>query len=418
MRQEYMPEIHQAMVIAQVGQLVSNESSLLRRARLLARAAAVLGTGHAAVLRYDPSAAALFPLAVIDPNKALPPDPFSISASGGLAGGGHTTTSLPRVRVQTEGLALLAAAHQQPILVQDFAVEARFRPAQAAPDAFVLGISPASICCIPCRERGRVVGVIVVAQPAPARGFTVQTVELLNSLAALVALTLATEERNEDAAALRFQFASAQEGDRRRLHTALLSGPIKEIAAVMQSVEQADPLFDHQPAEVRNQVRALHTRLARIMQELRGLFFEEHPVILEEDGLCSALQFLVDDTMRTDSLQVTLTCDIPSRLPLPVERAAYVIVREGMMNALLHGHATHVQVLARHNGSHLHLIIHDDGVGFDSHEVQSRYVTGQAGGLLHIYLRTQQLGGKVAIDSRPGQGTVVDIILPLSPTHR
>jgi len=61
----------------------------------------------------------------------------------------------------------------------------------------------------------------------------------------------------------------------------------------------------------------------------------------------------------------------------------------------------------------VHLVVHDDGVGFDVGAARRRALSGESLGLLGLEERVELAGGRVAIESAPGRGTTVRVSVPL-----
>jgi signal transduction histidine kinase len=97
------------------------------------------------------------------------------------------------------------------------------------------------------------------------------------------------------------------------------------------------------------------------------------------------------------------------RLPASVETALFRVVQEAMTNVVRHAHATHVDVLAERDGERILVMVEDDGVGFDTAEVQD----GEHFGLLGLRERADALGGALTLESTPGTGTTVVVEVPI-----
>lgn len=89
--------------------------------------------------------------------------------------------------------------------------------------------------------------------------------------------------------------------------------------------------------------------------------------------------------------------------------AAYRILNEALTNITRHAAASAVDVRLATDGSHLTLVVRDDGRGITKEEQSGP----QALGLLGIRERARQLGGRVAVVGEHGRGTVVTLVLPL-----
>jgi signal transduction histidine kinase len=104
-------------------------------------------------------------------------------------------------------------------------------------------------------------------------------------------------------------------------------------------------------------------------------------------------------------VKARLLADKMLHLPGPVEEALYHITQEALNNALKHAGATSVSVQIQTYDHQLQLEINDNGVGFDL-----SVAIGKGGmGLVSMRERVDQLGGALAIDSVPGEGTTIKV---------
>jgi signal transduction histidine kinase len=99
---------------------------------------------------------------------------------------------------------------------------------------------------------------------------------------------------------------------------------------------------------------------------------------------------------------------IEARLPPQVEVAAFYIVSEALTNAAKHADASVAQVNVRQYDGQLHLSVRDDGDG------GADPVKGT--GLIGLTDRVQALGGTIVIHSPAGEGTTLDVDLPVAHT--
>ena len=91
-----------------------------------------------------------------------------------------------------------------------------------------------------------------------------------------------------------------------------------------------------------------------------------------------------------------------------MENVIYRIVQEGLSNARNHSKSKKIRVSLKQRGDRLRIEIRDWGVGFDPKLVQEDHF-----GLEGIRERARLLGGKCSIKSKPGEGTVIMVELPL-----
>ena len=108
---------------------------------------------------------------------------------------------------------------------------------------------------------------------------------------------------------------------------------------------------------------------------------------------------------RRCSIPVTLELGTDVRLPEALEATAYFVVSEALTNAVKHSNAPALRVSVDALGSALRLSISDNGVGGAD--------PTRGSGLIGLRDRVEAVGGTLAIDSRPRQGTHVTVALPV-----
>ena len=114
---------------------------------------------------------------------------------------------------------------------------------------------------------------------------------------------------------------------------------------------------------------------------------------------------------RLGSVEVTVDVPGPSELPRDMEQHLLRIAQEAVTNALKHAGASKIRVKLHMEARKLYLRIVDNGRGFDQEDVfQSR---GGHFGLIGMRERAERLGGELRLASQPGEGTEVEVTVPL-----
>jgi signal transduction histidine kinase len=137
------------------------------------------------------------------------------------------------------------------------------------------------------------------------------------------------------------------------------------------------------------------------------------PATLDDIGLAPALTSLVERMRTLHGLEVQSEIDLahtngrhPTRLVPETESTVYRIVQEALTNVAKHAGATHVWVSAAESAGRIRVVVRDDGVGFDPGASHGRF------GLVGMRERVALIGGTLAIQSAPDEGTTVTIELP------
>ena len=160
--------------------------------------------------------------------------------------------------------------------------------------------------------------------------------------------------------------------------------------------------------ELRNVAASAHEEVRRLA---RGLL----PGVLQEVGLCTALQRLGEDFQQTHHVAVSI-CTPPEGcgdIPHPIASPLYRIAQEALTNVARHANASSVEVALTRASDEIVLMITDDGRGFDlDNSIQpTKHVSPI--GLASIRERAIMLQGTCAIRSNKGKGTSVRVVIPL-----
>jgi signal transduction histidine kinase len=110
--------------------------------------------------------------------------------------------------------------------------------------------------------------------------------------------------------------------------------------------------------------------------------------------------------VRRSPLPVELDINLDGRLPDSVEVAAYYVVAEALTNAAKHARPTAIGVAADVVDGRLWLTVRDDGIGGAD--------PANGSGLTGLTDRVEALGGTITVHSLPGEGTILQVWLPLS----
>lgn len=167
---------------------------------------------------------------------------------------------------------------------------------------------------------------------------------------------------------------------------------------------------------VRSYAQMLRSQLSEVVSDISRLAKGLHPAALDELGLASAVNLLVEDASHTHGLRGELrTSGFDGAPPLakPLELTAYRIAQESIANIAKHAKASALTVSLDRSDTELVLTVTDDGVGFDPGQPRHAGRDRPGLGLMSMHERAALHGGRTQITSSPGQGTTVRTRLPL-----
>ncbi|MBE0643181.1 MAG: tetratricopeptide repeat protein [Bacteroidetes bacterium] len=204
------------------------------------------------------------------------------------------------------------------------------------------------------------------------------------------------------------QLIASQEQERKRIAGSLHDGIGQDLLIIkhraLMALEEEDGNTDHLKDILDVSTEAIDD-VRRISRDLR-------PYQLERVGLTATLRSMLSVVEESTELEIAAEIsDIDGLIAPDREIDLYRVVQEALNNIIKHAVARKVQVnIGRMNGSIL-LSVRDDGRGFDTATVPS--ADGNGLGLQGMAERVRMLGGNLAIESNPGEGTLVRTSLPV-----
>ena len=337
-----------------------------------------------------------------------------ILALGALAAGAGALLLQERHRERALERELLALDRPAPAHVVD-EVRARHVRAQRAILLFT-GLAAVCLTVLAIVPSG-------AAAPAPAVDPTVARTEM-RGLEALARATTAqrveldhereARHRSEQDLHLQQVLANHALQDKVRLGRDLHDGLIQTLYATGLVLETAAQQLATSPADVTEAARLLDrakTTLNAAIREARGTIGGLTPDALEEQSFPVAVAAILEhlDGGRLRERRVRLDPALPS-FDGAARTELLQIIRESASNALRHGGATELDLaFAPQPDGRLRLAIRDNGLGFDP------AVVTRGHGLDNLAARARALGASLSIDSAPGRGAAVTLLIPPPP---
>jgi two-component system, NarL family, sensor histidine kinase DegS len=200
----------------------------------------------------------------------------------------------------------------------------------------------------------------------------------------------------------------AQEAERQRIARELHDQTVQELVLLCRQIDLVESAGDASPVIVQG-MSAARQAAEKIAADLRHFARTLRPPTLDDLGLVTAVRGLVADLNERAKIDgdVTVVGD-ERRMPDDVELAVFRITQEALRNVERHATASHVAVTIRFTERALRVDIVDDGTGFAMSPSADFAAMGHLG-LLGMRERAETVGGELAIQSRPGEGTRVQV---------
>jgi PAS domain S-box-containing protein len=197
-----------------------------------------------------------------------------------------------------------------------------------------------------------------------------------------------------------------EERERRQLAQDLHDGLGQTLTLAIMRLAMLREALD--PTQQRT-AAGIESLLCEAQESSTSLSFRLSPPLLYDMGFVPAVQWLCDDIERSYGVKVELDDDDrPKTLDDQIRAVVFRCTRELLINVAKHAGTPAARVSIRRTRDHLHVIVADDGVGFDPGKLAAGGF-----GVASVRERLHHVGGRLSIDSRPGAGTTAAISAPL-----
>jgi signal transduction histidine kinase len=204
----------------------------------------------------------------------------------------------------------------------------------------------------------------------------------------------------------------SREEERGRLARDLHDGPIQALVGLKVQMGLLLASAPEGHSAVRDALAAIRAEVQGLLDELRQVCADLRPPMLDTLGLGAALRALAAEWPAQSEATVALELPPDARLrslPLEVAVNLYRVAQEGLNNAAQHAAARHLTIRLAWEASTLVLTLRDDGQGFTVPDALEDLVAQGRFGLVGMRERVEIIGGTLALESVPGEGTTVRV---------
>ena len=198
---------------------------------------------------------------------------------------------------------------------------------------------------------------------------------------------------------------NTQDEERRRVSRELHDGISQRLVVAKYSLEEAQASINENPAITQSLIQSSESHIDETLTEIRRISHDLHPSILDDLGLMTAVQALLDPFSRRTGIEVVFNkSPFRNLLPTAAKTALYRIVQEALSNIEKHANATTVRIKFETRNEWYRLTISDNGDGF-SDSKSERVDTGL--GLRSMSERMGYYNGVFSIESTSAGTTLI-----------
>ncbi len=207
---------------------------------------------------------------------------------------------------------------------------------------------------------------------------------------------------------------AAQEEERKRIARELHDEYGQTLTGLIMSIESLEDMTTPEQSQLKERLANTKALLARTLDDIRKLTIDLRPSSLDDLGLIPAIRAYIQRYPEESGIKVQFkTSGINGRLNPVVETALFRIVQEATHNVVKHARARNIEIELTAWDGKITASVKDDGQGFDVDALYKGGVGKHSSGILGIQERATLLGGTFNIESREGQGTHLEVQIPL-----
>jgi signal transduction histidine kinase len=272
------------------------------------------------------------------------------------------------------------------------------------------------VISIPLGVGLEVYGVLLFGHPQSGYFDQTDRLELLEVSAQQAMIALQNARLYRELEQEKERISEIQEEARKKLARDLHDGPTQSISAIGMRVNFARRLLDRDAKAASDELYKIEELARRTTKEMRQMLFTLRPLVLESEGLVPAFEQLSEKMSETHGQKVVVEADDKAADELEVGKQGvlFFIAEEAVNNARKHARAKNIWIRLRRRKETLLLEIEDDGIGFDLSEVEQDYDRRGSLGMINLRERAELVNGILKLESEPGKGTRVRVLVPLS----
>lgn len=204
--------------------------------------------------------------------------------------------------------------------------------------------------------------------------------------------------------ALTKQSLAIQDKERQRLAQELHD----ELGQSLTAIKVMAVTAQHPKSDVQKITHSISGICDHLIQVVRTMMYQLHPLILTELGLKAALDDMLKHWKdRTPDLTVSVACsDEVDALAQEITIHLFRVIQECLTNIVRHANAQNVKIDLHINDNNICLTVKDDGIGCDLDKINSGF------GLRGMQERIKTLGGELSVNSREQHGMTITAIIP------
>lgn len=208
-----------------------------------------------------------------------------------------------------------------------------------------------------------------------------------------------------------------QEMERQRIARELHDSSTQNLVALFNKLELCNTLIDVDAIRCKLELQSSMNYLKNIIADIRSTIYDLRPMSFDDIGIDVTIKQFVEKIRNQYNKKIIFIDENnvlkQSRLKSVLKLTIFRIIQESCSNAVKHANAENIQIIVKKEQSFLSIIINDDGVGFDTNQLENIKRKDNSGfGLSMMKERVYLFSGEFKINSEIGKGTSIIVKVP------
>ncbi|HOU40247.1 MAG TPA: GAF domain-containing sensor histidine kinase [Promineifilum sp.] len=311
-----------------------------------------------------------------------------------------------RVIAGKRGVVGAALSRAEPAVTNNPAEDPELRDYEAFRDCL-------TAVCVPLRAGFQLFGAMVIGTDTPVQ-FEEEHFDLFKAVGDQAVIALQNAQFYQRLEAEKQRLIEADEEARKELARDLHDGPTQSISAIAMRLNYARTTIDQDPARVKQELTKIEALAKKTSAEIRGMLFTLRPLVLETQGLGAAIETLLRRYSESDGIEMQLVgAENGNLLSKSAQMVVFAVLEEALNNARKYSQATTIEVRFWQTEGLFVAAVRDNGVGFDTYDINRDYSTRGSLGMVNMRERAERIDGSLRVESSPDSGTTVTLVVPL-----
>lgn len=208
-----------------------------------------------------------------------------------------------------------------------------------------------------------------------------------------------------------------QEMERQRIARELHDSSTQSLVALFNKLELCNTLIDVDAIRCKLELQSSMNYLKNIIADIRSTIYDLRPMSFDDIGIDVTIKQFIEKIRNQYNKKIIFIDENnvlkQSRLKSVLKLTIFRIIQESCSNAVKHANAENIQIIVKKEQSFLSIIINDDGVGFDTNQLENIKRKDNSGfGLSMMKERVYLFSGEFKINSEIGKGTSIIVKVP------